>query len=69
MLGWHVSVYRQQDGGKSPATWESAEGACLAVWQTDWDGLKWFDDLVKAAKPSTWVATVTPADTRQCLNT
>lgn len=50
MLGWHVSVYRQRDGGKSPATWESAEGACLAVWQTDWDGLKWLDELVKAGK-------------------
>jgi hypothetical protein len=41
MLGWHVSVYRQKEGGGSPATFESPEGARLAVWQADWDGLKW----------------------------
>jgi hypothetical protein len=50
MLGWHVSVYRQKDGGGSPATFESPEGARLAVWQTDWDGLKWLDELAKAGK-------------------
>jgi hypothetical protein len=33
MLGWHASVYRQPDGGHSPATFESPEGERLAVWQ------------------------------------
>jgi hypothetical protein len=41
MLGWHVSIYRQTNGGASPATFESPEGASLAVWQTDVDGLDW----------------------------
>ena len=48
MLGWHISVFRQTDGGSSPATADSKEGARLAVWQTDVDGLKWLDELVKA---------------------
>ncbi len=48
MLGWHTSVYRQKDGGASPATFESAKGIRLAVWQTGIGGLDWIDDLVKA---------------------
>jgi hypothetical protein len=31
MLGWHVSVYRQTDGGASPAAFESPEGTRVAV--------------------------------------
>ena len=50
MLGWHVSVYRQTDGGRSPATAESAEGTRLAVWQTGVDGLDWLRDLVTEGK-------------------
>ncbi len=50
MLGWHVSIYRQTNGGASPATFESPEGASLAVWQTDVDGLDWLLALVKAGK-------------------
>ena len=50
MLGWHVSVYRQPDGGNSPATFESAEGARIAVWQTDVDGLDWLIELAKEGK-------------------
>jgi hypothetical protein len=50
MLGWHISVYRQRDGGGEPATFESSEGPRLAVWQTDVSGLDWIDDLVKAKK-------------------
>jgi hypothetical protein len=46
MLGWHISVFRQTDGGSSPATADSKEGGRLAVWQTDVDGLKWLDELV-----------------------
>ena len=53
MLGWHISVYRQKDGGGSPATAESAEsgeGTRLAVWQTGVDGLDWLRELVKEGK-------------------
>jgi hypothetical protein len=50
MLGWHISVYRQTNGGASPATAESPEGARLAVWQTGLGGLEWIDELVKAGR-------------------
>lgn len=50
MLGWHISVYRQTDGGALPATKESAEGTRLAVWQTGLGGLDWLDELVKAGR-------------------
>ena len=49
-LGWDVSVYRQTDGGTSPAIAESPEDTRLAVWQTGLGGLDWFDELVKAGK-------------------
>jgi hypothetical protein len=50
MLGWHVSVYRQTDGGASPAAFESPEGTRVAVWQAGIGGLDWLIDLVKAGK-------------------
>jgi hypothetical protein len=50
MLGWHISVYRQKDGGLSPATAETPHGSRLAVWQTGVGGLGWLDELVKAGK-------------------
>ena len=50
MLGWHLSVYRQADGGDSPATFECKQGVRLAVWQTDVDGLDWLIDLAKEGK-------------------
>jgi hypothetical protein len=50
MLGWHVSVYRQTDGGGAPATMESAEGTRMAVWQTGIGGLDWLTELVKEGK-------------------
>lgn len=50
MLGWHVSVYRQPDGGRSPATFESPAGVRLAAWQTDLDGLDWLIELAKQGK-------------------
>jgi hypothetical protein len=50
MLGWHISIYRQKDGGTSPATFESPEGARLAVWQTGIGGLDWLNELVKTGK-------------------
>jgi hypothetical protein len=50
MLGWHISLYKQQDGGTSPAKAESSEGTRLAVWQTGLDGLDWLRELVKSGK-------------------
>ncbi len=32
MLGWEIQVYRQKDGGASPATMETAKGPLLAAW-------------------------------------
>jgi hypothetical protein len=48
MMGWHISVYRQPDGGHSSATSESPAGTRLAVWQTDAYGLQWLHELAKA---------------------
>ena len=48
MLGWFVGVYRQKDGGSSPAQWETPQGVRLAVWQTGVGGLDWLDKLVEA---------------------
>jgi hypothetical protein len=50
MLGWHISIYRQKDGGSSPATFPTPEGTRLAVWQTGIGGLDWLNELVKAGK-------------------
>ena len=50
MLGWHISIYRQQAGGQSPATWDTAQGARIAVWQTGVDGLGWLNELVRSGK-------------------
>lgn len=50
MLGWHISVYRQRDGGVTPAIPKSPEGRRLAVWQTGLGGLDWLNELVKAGK-------------------
>ncbi len=47
MLGWHISVFRQADGGVEPAAFDAAEGAQLAVWQTGLDGLDWITRLVQ----------------------
>ncbi len=50
MLGWHISVYRQQDDATPPATAEIPKGKRLAIWQTGMYGLKWLNDLVKAGR-------------------
>jgi hypothetical protein len=50
MLGWHVSVYRLLDGGSSAATFDSAQGARVAVWQTGLGGLDWLIELAKQGK-------------------
>jgi hypothetical protein len=68
MLGWHVSVYRQKDGGSSPATFPTPEGTRLAVWQTGIGGLDWLDELVKAGKAIDLGGNGYPADTPPPLN-
>jgi hypothetical protein len=50
MLGWHISIYRQTDEGKSPATFESPEGSRLAVWQAGVGGLDWLSKLIDEGK-------------------
>lgn len=49
-LGWHISVYRQQNDGSAPASFGAAHGTRLAVWQTWLGGLNWLDDLVRQQK-------------------
>src|SRR5207244_2282651 len=49
-LGWHISVYRQQNDGSVPASFGAAHGTRLAVWQTGLGGLDWLDGLVKQQK-------------------
>ncbi len=50
MLGWEIIVYKQADGGSSPAKPESARGNSIAAWLTEMNGLNWLDALVKAGK-------------------
>jgi len=50
MLGWHISVFRQTDGGASPAESAAGQGTRVAVWQAGPWGLGWIDDLVKEGK-------------------
>jgi hypothetical protein len=50
MLGWHISIYRQEGNRTAPATSRSPKGKRLAVWQTELDGLDWIDELVKEVK-------------------
>ena len=45
MLGWHISVSRQSDGGALPATADSAREKPMAVWQARLAGTDWLDDL------------------------
>jgi len=47
MLGWHISVYRQLNGGAAPASFDTISTERLAVWQTGLDGLDWIDQLAK----------------------
>ena len=49
MIGWDVSVYRQADGGMSPAKVDSKQGVLFATWRTrGFKGLEWIDALVEA---------------------
>jgi hypothetical protein len=46
MNGWNIGVYRQAEGGSTPATAESVRGVRVAVWQTSDDGRDWILKLV-----------------------
>lgn len=46
-IGWVHWVYRQTDGGMSPANNDSENGELLARWEDDLGG-RWFDELLKA---------------------
>jgi hypothetical protein len=46
MLGWHIAVFRQADGGAAPATIESAKSTRIAEWQTGLNGVEWLHDLI-----------------------
>ncbi len=46
-LGWHISVYQQQNDSSTPAVFGATHGTRLAVWQTGISGLDWLDELVK----------------------
>src|SRR5271166_46409 len=48
MIGWHVSVFRQKDGGVASGTLDSERGTRLALWQTGLFGLDWLKELAKA---------------------
>jgi hypothetical protein len=50
MLGWHISVYRQRDGGAAPAPDAKPEGPRIAVWQAGLDGCGWIDELARTGK-------------------
>ena len=47
MLGWHITIYRQEAGGTQPASLGARPGERLAVWQAGVAGLQWIDDLEK----------------------
>jgi len=49
MLGWHISVYRQTNGGSEPAVAGADRSQKLAVWQSGLLGVEWLDALVQAS--------------------
>ncbi|WP_367873099.1 hypothetical protein [Luteolibacter sp. Populi] len=46
MIGWSFGIYRQINGGDSPATFDSKTGVILAYWDTELRGLDWIETLV-----------------------
>ena len=54
MLGWDIYVYRQADGGASPATERSSHGTMLAEWSADVFGHRWIEDMVKSGEALTY---------------
>jgi hypothetical protein len=50
MLGWHISIYRQQGAGDTPARTRADAGERVAVWQSGHDGIDWLRELVAQGK-------------------
>lgn len=50
MLGWHIFIQRQRDGGSAPAAFESETDETLQYWESHVHGLRWADALAKAGK-------------------
>src|SRR4051812_37736997 len=47
MLGWQIYVFRQRDGGGSPANESSPAGDHIASWQSGINGLDWLKTLTE----------------------
>jgi len=45
MVGWHISVFRQAEGGSLPATPTTKQADRIAVWRSSVGGLNWLDEL------------------------
>lgn len=45
MLGWMITVYRQDEGRGQPATRDAAMGSRVAQWQGQLDAIDWLRDL------------------------
>ena len=50
MLGWHISVYRQEGDGSKPEAFETPRGVRIAVWQAELRGLDWVEQLIGEGK-------------------
>ena len=48
MLGWHISIFRQDPPSTQPAPLQEEYGERVKVWQSRLGGCKWLDDLVEA---------------------
>jgi len=49
-IGWHISIFRQENRRGVAAEFDSPLGSPLAVWQTGWGGLDWVRELVRQGK-------------------
>jgi hypothetical protein len=47
MLGFHISIYKLQNGAQPVSSALASKGVRLAVWQSGIGGLHWLDGLVK----------------------
>ena len=45
MLGWDISIIRQEAESELPALWESRRGEYLGGWRAHVHGWRWLDEL------------------------
>ena len=50
MLGWNISVHRQNPVSTKPGVAGAPQGTLVAVWQANARGLQWIDDLADEGK-------------------